>query len=63
MEMLIGTNSSLKPVYTVRGKGIEGVQRVSGAFEDDLVGEIRSVWLMDGSGWKLEKVFFKKNVK
>ena len=63
MEMLIGTYSSLKPVYTVRGKGIEGVQRVSGAFEDDLVGEIRSVWLMDGSGWKLEKVFFKKNVK
>lgn len=63
MEMLIGPYSSLKPVYTVRGKGIEGIQKVNGAFEDDLVGEIRSVWLMDQTGWKLEKVFFKENVK
>ncbi|MEH6942821.1 hypothetical protein [Bacillus sp. JJ722] len=63
MELIISPYISLKSTYTVKGFGLMGVQRVSGAFKEDVLGEITSVWINQSGKWHLQKTSFKNVLK
>ncbi|MGN1400611.1 MAG: hypothetical protein ACI4XL_03840 [Bacillus sp. (in: firmicutes)] len=60
IELIIGPFESLRPIYMLQGKALQGTQKVSGAFMDDQIGEIRSVWQYKDDQWVLKKLDFQK---
>lgn len=63
MELIVSPYVSLKSTYTIKGFGLMGVQRVSGAFKEDVLGEITSIWINHSGKWKLQKTSFKNVLK
>ncbi len=57
-ELMVGGFSSMKPTYMLKGKGIVALQPVSGMFEADTLGHIKTVWYLDKEEWMLEKASF-----
>jgi hypothetical protein len=54
MELMVMPYSMLKPVILDDGKtGLEGVQRFSGAGNEDTIGYIHSFWVIENGLWKL----------
>ncbi|WP_052343622.1 hypothetical protein [Bacillus massiliigorillae] len=63
MELIVSPYVSLKSTYTIKGYGLMGVQRVSGAFKEDVLGEITTVWINQSGKWQLYKSSFKNVLK
>lgn len=63
IELIVSDYTILRPTYILQGNGVEGVQKVSGAFEADLLGEIRSTWVIEEGEWMLRKITFENLVK
>ena len=59
MELMVGEFSELKPVYTLKGKAIKGVQIISGAYEEDILGKLTSTWVLEKNEWVLQNVSWK----
>jgi hypothetical protein len=63
MELMVSGYSTLKATYMLQGHGLIGKQTVTGAFKEDVLGEVISTWLLENKEWKLKKVYFKKSKK
>ncbi len=59
-ELMIDPYSSMKITRTLSGLGLNGIQRVSGAYHADGIGDIESLWFYANGKWVLEKVKFRE---
>ncbi|WP_019241401.1 MULTISPECIES: hypothetical protein [Bacillus] len=62
IELIIGEYSILKPTYILQGRGLVGIQKVSGVSDSDKIGILKSTWFFQGGEWKLKNVSFKNMV-
>ncbi|MGM9922774.1 MAG: hypothetical protein ACI35R_00820 [Bacillus sp. (in: firmicutes)] len=58
MELIVSPYVEVRATYTVNGYSIRGVQQISGAFEEDVLGEVVSVWIYQAGKWKLQQASF-----
>jgi hypothetical protein len=59
-ELMVDPYSSMKITRAISGLGLKGIQRVSGAYHADGIGDIESLWFYTNGQWVLEKVKFRK---
>lgn len=59
MELTVGHYVNIKPIYTIKGKGIEAMQIVSGASDTDIIGEIKTTWMFQEGIWEIQNVSFR----
>ena len=63
IELIVSNYTSIKPTYTIKGKGIEAVQVVSGVSENDPIGEIKTIWVIQNGKWKMHNVSFRNLIQ
>jgi len=59
IELIVSNYVNIKPTYTIKGKGIEATQMVSGSSETDIIGEIKTIWIIQEGKWKMQNVSFR----
>ncbi|RFU70426.1 hypothetical protein D0469_07515 [Peribacillus saganii] len=52
-ELMVDLYSVMKIVRLPSGKGLKGIQRVSGAYRADALAEITSVWFYENGEWRM----------
>ncbi|WP_108669263.1 hypothetical protein [Peribacillus acanthi] len=59
-ELMVDPYSNMKITGTLSGLGLKGIQRISGAYHADGIGDIESLWFYTNGKWVLEKVKFRE---
>lgn len=63
IELMVNDYSKLQPTYILQGRGVVGFQKISGAYESDVLGVLKSTWFYQSGEWKLKNVTFKSSPK
>lgn len=60
MELMVEPYNKLEPIKVKRNKfGLKGIQTISGAYNEDIIGRVESKWMFNNGKWDLvgTKVF------